>query len=310
MTPATTNRITQRAPAADDEKIDLIACVPFFALHLTVFFVLWSGTSWIAVTACFVFFFLRLFALTGGYHRYFSHRSYKTSRVFQFLLALLGASAAQNGPLWWAGHHRQHHRYSDTDQDVHSPVVRSFWWSHVGWVLCRKYSATNLSAVPDLARFPELRFLNRFHLIAPTALAVGLFEAGGWLERHAPDLNTSGFQMLTWGFFVSTIILYHVTFTVNSITHLVGRRRFALPDNSRNNWWIALLTMGEGWHNNHHRYQNSERQGFYWWEIDMTHYILTLLSWMGLVWDVRTPPKEIYEEAKQVVGVAVSGHPQ
>jgi stearoyl-CoA desaturase (delta-9 desaturase) len=298
MTETTENRTARITSKSDDEKMDLTATVPFLAMHLACLLVIWAGTSWIAVTTCVVLFYVRLFSISGGYHRYFSHRSYKTSRLLQFLLALLGSSTAQRDPLWWAAHHRQHHRYADMQQDVHSPVVRSFWWAHVGWLLCKKNSGTNLSLVPDLARYQELRFLNRYPLLPPLVLAVGLYEFGSWLEGRAPELHTSGFQMLIWGFFVSTIVLYHITFLVNSVTHLVGRQRFATGDNSRNSFWIAVLTMGEGWHNNHHRFQASERQGFYWWEIDMTHYILTLLSWMGLVWDLRTPPKEIYEEAE------------
>jgi stearoyl-CoA desaturase (delta-9 desaturase) len=182
--------------------------------------------------------------------------------------------------------------------DIHSPVVKGFWWAHVGWLLCKKYTGVTLSLVPDLARFPELRFLSRYAWLPPLALAVGLFALGGWLEGYAPALHTSGFQMLIWGFFISTVTLFHVTFLVNSVTHLVGRQRFDTGDYSRNSFWVALLTMGEGWHNNHHRYQSSERQGFYWWEIDLSHYVLTVLSWLGLVWDLRTPPKEIYEEAE------------
>lgn len=283
----------------DDETIDILGTLPFLGMHLACLLIFWSGTSWVAVAACVALLFIRMFGVTGGYHRYFSHRSYKTSRFFQFVLAWLGTAAVQKGPLWWAAIHRHHHRYSDTPNDIHSPVVKGFWWAHMGWIVCKKYLATDLKAVPDLAKYPELRFLNRFHLLAPITLAVGLFGFGAWLHHVAPSLHTSGLQMLAWGFFVSTILLYHMTYTVNSLAHVMGRRRFATGDDSRNSLMIALLTLGEGWHNNHHRYPASERQGFYWWEIDVTHYILRMLSWMGLVWDLRTPPQQIYAEAEE-----------
>jgi stearoyl-CoA desaturase (delta-9 desaturase) len=283
----------------NDEKIDILGSIPFLAMHLACLLVFWSGTSWAAVVTCAGLLFIRMFAVTGGYHRYFSHRSYKTSRLFQFVLALLGTSAVQKGPLWWAAIHRHHHRHSDTPNDIHSPIAKGFWWSHVGWIVCKKYLATDLKAVPDLAKYPELRFLNRFHLLAPITLAVGLFGFGAGLNQVAPSLNTSGFQMVTWGFFVSTVLLWHTTYTVNSLAHVMGRRRFATSDDSRNSLLIALLTMGEGWHNNHHRYPASERQGFYWWEIDLTHYILKMLSWAGLVWELRTPPQQVYAEAEE-----------
>jgi stearoyl-CoA desaturase (delta-9 desaturase) len=131
-------------------------------------------------------------------------------------------------------------------------------------------------------------------------MGVSLFGFGVLLNSLFPALGTSGFQMLVWGFFISTTILYHGTFTVNSLAHRWGSRRFRTTDDSRNNLFIALITLGEGWHNNHHRYLSSERQGFYWWEIDVSHYILTMLSWMGIVWELKTPPKSIYEEAKGI----------
>jgi stearoyl-CoA desaturase (delta-9 desaturase) len=238
-----------------------------------------------------------MFAITGGYHRYFSHRSYKTSRWFQFLLAFLGATSAQKGPLWWASHHRHHHRHSDTEEDVHSPGINGVWYAHVGWILSNKYVDTKGELVKDFLKFPELRWLDSYHVVAPVLLAVGVFFFGVWLETLG--FNTSGFQMLVWGFFISTVLLYHGTFVINSFTHLIGKRRFKTGDDSRNNLWLALITLGEGWHNNHHRYPGSERQGMFWWEIDISHYILRILSWCGLVWDIRTHPERIYEEARK-----------
>jgi stearoyl-CoA desaturase (delta-9 desaturase) len=226
-----------------------------------------------------------MFALTAGYHRYFSHRSYKTSRVFQFILGLLGTLAVQKGPLWWAAHHRRHHKYSDQEGDVHSPVREGFWWSHIGWIVSPKFDATDWDAIKDFSRFPELRLLNSYHLIPPILLAVSLFLIGGW-------------HWLVWGFFVSTVALYHGTFSVNSLSHLWGSRRFPTTDQSRNNFLIALWTGGEGWHNNHHHYMASVKQGFYWWEVDFSYYILRLMSWVKLVSDLRVPPKHLLAAAR------------
>jgi stearoyl-CoA desaturase (delta-9 desaturase) len=221
---------------------------------------------------------VRMFAVTAGYHRYFSHRSYRTNRPVQFILAFLGTTAAQKGPLWWASHHRAHHRYSDSGKDVHSPQ-KGFWWSHVGWILCDKYSSADLDMVRDLVAFPELRFLDRYNAIGPWMVGVAAFLVGGW----------SG---LVVGFFGSTIVLWHATFTVNSLNHTFGTRRYATGDTSRNNALLALLTFGEGWHNNHHHYQASARQGFCWWEIDMSWYALKALGRVRLVKDLRQPPPE------------------
>ncbi len=269
----------------------------FWGVHLSCFAVLWVGFSWIALFVCAALYFLRMFAITAGYHRYFSHRSYKTSRVFQFILAALGASSAQKGPLWWASHHRHHHQFSDKPEDIHSAKINGVWWSHVGWVLSSQFLKPRLELIKDFMKYPEIIWLEDNHLLFPTLLAIGTYVLGIILERFAPGLGTNGLQMLVWGFFVSTTLLYHGTFLVNSFTHLIGKRRFKTDDESRNSLMIALVTMGEGWHNNHHRYPGSERQGFYWWEIDLSHYVLKLLSLFGIVWELRIPPPRIYEEA-------------
>lgn len=262
----------------------------FVAMHIGCLLVIWSGASWAAAIVCLIFYLVRMAGITIGYHRYFSHRSFKTSRIFQFVLACLGASAAQQGPLWWASHHRYHHKHPDRTSDVHSPVVHGFWWSHVGWLFSPQYRATNYNMVPDLAKFPELRLLDRFYVVPPILLAGGLVLFGEFLERYAAALHTSGIQTLVWGFFISTVLLYHATFCVNSVAHLFGSRRFNTKDNSRNSLLVALITLGEGWHNNHHYYPSSERSGFYWWELDISHYILKLLACLGLVWNLGTPP--------------------
>jgi stearoyl-CoA desaturase (delta-9 desaturase) len=290
LTPNTWVDVAQQRKSLSDYFLN----IGFLGIHAGCILVLWSGASWVAVGVAAFLYFIRMFGLTAGYHRYFSHRSFKTSRAFQFVLAVLGASAVQNSPLWWASHHRHHHRHSDTEEDVHSPITNTFYWAHMGWILSKKYNYTEYKLVPDLAKFRELHWLTSYYLVVPISLGVGLFGLG---ELLGSAWNTSGFQMLVWGFFISTTVLYHGTFTVNSLAHKWGSRRFKTTDQSRNNLFIALITLGEGWHNNHHRYLSSERQGFYWWEVDISHYMLKMLSWVGIVWDLKTPPKTIYDEA-------------
>jgi stearoyl-CoA desaturase (delta-9 desaturase) len=215
----------------------------------------------------------------------------------QFVFALVGAASVQRGPLWWAAHHRQHHRHADTLQDLHAPR-HGFWRSHVGWFLTRRAFATDLSRVPDLARFPELRWLDRYDVAVPAALAVGLYALGAGLQHLWPALGTSGPQLLVWGFFISTVVLFHATVTINSLAHRFGTRRYATTDDSRNNVWLALLTFGEGWHNNHHFYASSARQGFRWWEIDMTWYGLRVLAMLGLVRDLKPVPAWVLAKAE------------
>lgn len=278
----------------DREKIDFFSCVQFFAVHLACLLVLWAGISKVAVLVCLALYVVRMFAITAGFHRLFAHRTYRTGRVFQFLLAFLGTASYQKGPLWWSAHHRHHHIHVDTVRDVHSPLAHGFWRSHVGWFLYHDSQATDHALVANLLKYRDLRFLDRYYSLPPAILALSMFLLGLWLERYVPGAGTSGFQMLVWGFFVSTVLLYHGTFTVNSLAHIFGRRRFATKDGSRNNLFVALITLGEGWHNNHHYYPSSERQGFYWWELDISHYALTALSWFGIVWDLQRPPARVY----------------
>jgi stearoyl-CoA desaturase (delta-9 desaturase) len=251
--------------------------VPFVLAHLAALalpFV--TGVKWQWVALALGTYALRMFFVTAGYHRYFSHRAFKTSRVFQFVLAFMAQTSAQKGALWWAAHHRHHHRYSDQPEDLHSPALRGFWWSHLGWILCSKYEDTRLDAVRDFARFPELRFLDRFHLVPPL-LALGAL----WL--------LGGLPFVVWGGLVSTVLLWHGTFFINSLAHVLGRRRYMTTDLSRNHWLLALITLGEGWHNNHHYHQNTANQGWFWWELDVSYYVLKVLSLLGLVWELRTP---------------------
>ncbi len=270
--------------AARADRTDWISALPFIGAHLVplaAFFVVVTWQDWVL---CAVLYVTRMFCITAGYHRYFSHRSYRMGRVAQFLMALGGTTALQKGPLWWAGHHRIHHRYTDLDDDVHSPRD-GFWWSHVGWILSTRYKDTDTASIKDFAAFPELRFLDRQWWIGPTMLGGLCFVLGGW-------------GGLVVGFFLSTVLLWHGTFVVNSVAHLFGRRRYATPDTSRNSMIIAVITGGEGWHNNHHYLPASARQGFAWWEFDPTWYGLKALAALHIVRDLRDPPARLLDQAR------------
>lgn len=284
-----------------DRTIDWFRAGPltFIALHLGCFAVLWVGWSWTAVGTAMLMYLVRMFGITAFYHRYFSHRAFETSRVVQFLGALAGNAALQGGPLWWAAHHRHHHRHSDEPPDRHSPHQMSFFRSHMGWFLERRNQATDENAIKDFAKYPELRILTGWFWLFPAIVALFLYGLGRFLEFQAPRLETTGGQMFVWGFVVSTVVLYHVTYTINSLAHRFGSRRFETKDDSRNNLWLALLTGGEGWHNNHHRYPGSARQGFTWWEIDWSYYGLKLMAALGLIWNLRpAPPPETWNLRK------------
>ncbi len=281
-----------------EDRVDWLRAAPFVIMHLACLGVIWVGVSPIALIVAATLYAVRMFALTGFYHRYFSHRTFRTSRAVQFVFALIGASCVQRGPLWWAAHHRHHHRVTDTPADPHSPGIHGFIWSHVGWFLTPRNFRTDLSRVPDLAKFPELRWLDRYDIAIPVALAVLLYGLGVLLHHVAPQLGTSGGQMMIWGFFVSTIVLFHATVTINSLAHRFGKRRFDTKDDSRNNVWLALLTFGEGWHNNHHFFPGSSRQGFHWWEIDLTWYGLKLMSALGLVRGLKPVPAWVLTKAR------------
>jgi len=248
-----------------------------------------SGWSPVALWVALASYLLRMFAITAFYHRYFSHKAFKTSRIAQFLFGALGATATQRGPIWWASHHRRHHVYSDKDKDIHSPR-HGFLWSHMGWFLCLKNFTTQEHCVRDLVKFPELVLLDRYDTLMPIIYAFLMLFLGQYLEQAYPELHTNGSQMLIWGYFVSSIFLIHCTLFVNSLAHILGNQRYETGDDSRNNWFIALLTMGEGWHNNHHHYPASARQGFFWWEIDISYYLLRLLSMFGIIWDLKPVP--------------------
>jgi stearoyl-CoA desaturase (delta-9 desaturase) len=291
------------APATDEpDRIHWLRCFSLVNLHLGCAGVLLVGWSWTAVLVTAALYWVRMFAITAIYHRYFAHRTFCTSRFMQFVFAVLGASSAQRGPLWWAANHREHHRTSDTAADPHSPIQYGFWWSHAGWFMSTRHLLTNYARIQDFARFRELVWLNRFDLTVPLALIAGLYLGGAALEHVAPALQVTGLQMVVWGFFISTTVLFHGTCTINSLAHLIGRPRYDTGDHSRNNFFLALITLGEGWHNNHHKYMSCARQGFYWWEIDVTYYILKALSWTGLIWDLRPVPAKAYDRTTQLSG--------
>jgi len=265
-----------------------VAVVGFLLVHAAALGVFIVGFSWTGVALCVASYYLRMFAVTAGFHRYFSHRAYRLGRIPQFLLALLGQTAAQKGVLWWASNHRHHHRYSDRPEDVHSPVQRGFWWSHIGWILSDEQTQTDLSRVPDLAKFPELVWLDRREYL-PTALyAVALYLSFGWTG-------------LFYGYFLSTVLLWHGTFCINSVMHLVGRRAYATTDDSRNSFLFAVATMGEGWHNNHHWAPASAAQGFRWWQIDTSFYLLWIAERLGIVRSLRRKPPRWLEAEREAM---------
>jgi stearoyl-CoA desaturase (delta-9 desaturase) len=282
--------MTEACGRRDDERIDWTTSGPFLLMHVAALGGFVVGVRARDVVLCIALYYARMFFITAGYHRYFGHRGYTLSRPVQFLMALGGTTAAQKGVLWWAGHHRHHHRWSDTSRDIHSPK-RGFLWSHVGWILARRYNETPWHAIRDFARYPELRFLNEHFLLPPFALAIAVFLWGGW-------------SALFTGFFLSTVLLYHGTFTINSLSHVWGSRRFVTRDTSRNNLWLTLITLGEGWHNNHHYFPATANNGFYWWEVDISYYGLRLMSWLGLASNLRTPPASVLAKNR-----LADGHP-
>jgi len=263
------------------------SAIPFVLVHLGCLAAIWSGVTWTAVAICAVLYVLRMFAIVAGYHRYFSHRAFATSRAFQFVMAVVAQSSAQKSVLWWAAKHRHHHLHSDTEHDVHSPRLKGFVYSHFGWIFDRKHDQADLTKVADLTRWPELMWLKRLELLPAVVLAILCFLIAGW-----PGLVV--------GFLWSTVLVYHATFCINSLAHVHGSKRYVTGDDSRNNWFLAIFALGEGWHNNHHAYQSSVRQGFRWWEIDPAYYVLKAMSWVGLIWDLKIPPAHVLRNEQRL----------
>ena len=273
---------TEPCPTSPADEADIIhpRVLPFITVHLVCLAIFWVDVQPIDWIICGALYVIRMFGITAGFHRYFSHRSFKTSRGFQFFLAFLGQSSAQRGVLWWAAKHRYHHKYSDTEQDVHSPVQHGFWYSHVLWIFSKRGRITDYTLIKDFQKYPELVWLDKWDRVPPILLGVLVWAIAGW----------SG---LVVGFFVSTVLLFHGTFTINSLSHVIGKQPYVTGDDSRNNWLLAIITLGEGWHNNHHHFPSATPQGFHWWQIDVTYYILKILSIFRIVWDLRLPPAHV-----------------
>lgn len=282
----------ERVPAAEDQRAKPLQSLPFLVTHVAaVVGILLVPPTATSLLLCVFMLYARVIGITMGYHRYFAHRSFRTSRVFQLILALWATSSAQKGVLWWAGHHRNHHRYSDRPEDPHSPARRGFLFSHVGWIMAKRNERTPIEVIKDMARYPELRWLDRHYYVPTAVLAVSCFLLGGWTG-------------LVWGYFASTVLLWHATFTINSLCHVFGHRRYPTTDTSRNSLWLTLITAGEGWHNNHHYFSSSARTGFFWWELDPTYYVIWVLDKLGIVWDVKRPPQHILDAGRGAVSSA------
>jgi len=288
-------RVMESYPAAMNNSKSLgrlhvtAGAILFLLLHVTCLGLFFVPLDMVGLTLGIASFCARKFAITAGYHRYFSHRSFKTSRIVQFLFAFVGGMAAQKGALWWAAHHRHHHQHSDQMDDVHSVRQKGLYWAHLGWVLSSEFHDFDKSRIKDFMGFPELVLLSRFHFVPPLCLAALL-------------IAVDGMQGFLWGFCVSTVLLYHSTFAINSLCHILGRQRYVTGDDSRNSFLLALLTFGEGWHNNHHRYPASARQGFFWWEVDLSYYLLCALRRAGIVWDINKPPRSLLELSRPLRG--------
>lgn len=289
--------IQVQTSSSESKKIQWVRIIPFIILHVACLGIFYVGVSWFAVTFMLLFYLIRMFSITAFFHRYLSHKTFQTSRIVQFVFVLIGTMSAQRGPLWWAAHHRYHHRFTDTEHDPHSSTY-GFWYSHLGWFLNDYNFVTRKEVVKDWLKYPELVWLDRFSLIIVLLTAVSIYALGEWLAVVYPSLATSGLQLLVWGFVVSTVLLIHATLCINSLAHLYGSRDFETEDQSRNNLFLSIITLGEGWHNNHHYYAGSARQGFYWWQIDITYYLLKMMSWIGLVWGLKPIPARVYEFSK------------
>lgn len=276
--------------------VDWAGSVPFFLFHVLCFGIIWVGWSPFAVIFGVLFYLVRMFGITAFYHRYFAHHAFEANRFFSFLFAFLGCSAMQKGPLWWAAIHRHHHIYADTEQDIHSPLMQGFFWSHIGWILAYSNKRTRVEYIKDWLRYPELVFLDTYALAVPVIMGVIVFLTGHLCYLYAPELKTNGLQLFIWGFIVSTVFCSHATFSINSIDHMFGSKRYDLPNTSRNNLLMAVLTLGEGWHNNHHHYPVTARAGFYWWEIDITYYLLNIMSWLRILRNLKPLPDSIRDK--------------
>lgn len=248
-------------------------------------------------------FVVRTFGWEAGHHRYFAHRSFKTSRIFQFVLGALGAMSGQRGPLWWAAVHREHHSYADTDKDPHSPLKRGWFFAYLGWLFERPDGQTNYDNVKDWAQFPELVWLNEHHYVFPYFLLCLTFVLGQWTPLFGWG---AGIEAVIWGFCISTALSLQGTHMVNAFAHAQQSgwftyRNYPTDDRSQNHWLLCIVTLGASWHNNHHRYPVAARAGFRWWELDLTFIALRGLAALGLVWDLRAVPGHVLQEVRPVL---------
>jgi stearoyl-CoA desaturase (delta-9 desaturase) len=286
---------TVKATQAVHSKVLVVAAFMAF-FHIACFAFIYTGVSFVAVMTAFAMYVIRGIGVTGGYHRLLAHRAFKTSRFVQFLFALAGSLAVQGGPIWWVSHHRSHHRDTDTDEDIHSPVTRGMWKAHMGWMITDEAFNENGANSRDLHKFAELKFLQRYYVWLVVLEMIGLFGFGSIWAWVFPESGTSGLQMLVWGFFISTVFTWHVTFMVNSVCHRYGSQPYDTKDASTNNVFVGVLGFGEGWHNNHHYYPNSARHGLRWWQLDTTWWLIRLLQVLGIVSEPKLP-KELREQS-------------
>jgi stearoyl-CoA desaturase (delta-9 desaturase) len=274
-------------------QIEFLRMVPFTFLHLGALAAIWVPFSWQCLALLLVLYVVRMFAITAFYHRYFAHKAFKTHRWFQAVMAFVGGTSLQRGALWWAANHRHHHAFSDKPNDLHSVRHGGFMYAHIGWLTSSHSMPTDYRLIKDFERFPELLWLNRFDWVPPVFLFFAMIALGALTPWFTV------LQALIWGFFLGSVVLFHGTVFINSLAHVWGNRRYDTTDDSKNNFWLSLITLGEGWHNNHHRFPGTVKQGFFWWEIDVSYYILKAMSWVGLVWDLRPVPKQAYELASK-----------
>jgi stearoyl-CoA desaturase (delta-9 desaturase) len=282
--------LTNVAVAVEPMKFQAKAVVMVMVImHLACLGVFLVGFSWPALWVAIVMYVIRGMGVTTGYHRLLAHRSYKTNRFIQFVVATAGGLAMQGGPLWWVAHHRAHHRDTDKEGDIHSPVTKGMWQSHMGWMMSNEAFHEQGSNSRDLFKYPELKFLQRHYVWILVLQMLGLYALGSLLSLWYPDTSINGLQCLVWGFFVSTVFLWHVTFSVNSVCHRWGSQDYDSNDASTNNWIIGILGFGEGWHNNHHFYPSSARHGLKWWQVDVTWILIRGLCLVGLASDPKIP---------------------
>jgi stearoyl-CoA desaturase (delta-9 desaturase) len=276
--------VTQDIPSARPQIWSVI--IGMSAFHLACLGVFYTGVSTTALVVAFAMYTIRGVGVTAGFHRLLAHRSFKTSRPVQFILALAGTLAVEGGPLWWVAHHRHHHAATETEEDIHSPVTHGMWQAHMGWMMTPAAFNEKGNNCRDLHKFPEIKFLQRRYVLLILTQPVLLYALGSWLGA---EYNTSGLQLLVWGFFVSTVFTWHITFMVNSVCHRWGAQPYDSGDESTNNVFIGVLGFGEGWHNNHHKYPSSARHGLLWWQADFTWWLIRTLQVVGLVSEPKIP---------------------